>query len=167
MKWSGSVVSDSLQPHGLQPTRLLCPWDFPGKNTRVGCHFLLQGIFPTQGSNPGLLHFRQMLYHLSHQGLLQERVKSHYLFLSGIRDFHPPLVTDITLAESENPRKVKIQKQFRWLFLRGQRGSHCLLSDEVCDAVLQMAHLTGCSQWRTTHCREHFRWIWAAVWTLL
>ena len=36
-----------------------CPWDFPGKNTGVGCHFLLQGIFPTQGSNPGLLHLLQ------------------------------------------------------------------------------------------------------------
>ena len=36
-----------LKPHGLQPTRLLCPWDFPGKNTGVGCHFLLQGIFLT------------------------------------------------------------------------------------------------------------------------
>ena len=35
--------------------RLLCPWDFPGENTGAGCHFLLQGIFPTQGSNPGLL----------------------------------------------------------------------------------------------------------------
>ena len=44
----------------------LGPWDFPGKNTGVGCHFLLQGIFPTQGSNPSLLHCRQMLYHLSH-----------------------------------------------------------------------------------------------------
>ena len=43
-----------------------CPWNFPGKNTRVGCHFLLQGIFPTQGSNPALLHCRQILYHLSH-----------------------------------------------------------------------------------------------------
>ena len=41
--------------YGLQPIRLLCPWDFPGKNTGVGYHFLLQGIFPTQGSNPGLL----------------------------------------------------------------------------------------------------------------
>ena len=40
-----SVVSESLQPHGLQPTRLLCPWASPGKNTGVGCHFLLQGIF--------------------------------------------------------------------------------------------------------------------------
>ena len=37
-----SVVSDSVRPHGLQPTRLLCPWDSPGKNTGVGCHFLLQ-----------------------------------------------------------------------------------------------------------------------------
>ena len=41
-KWSRSVVSDSSQPHGLQPTRLLCPWDFPSKSTGVGCHFLLQ-----------------------------------------------------------------------------------------------------------------------------
>ena len=41
-----SVVSSSLWIHGLQPTRLLCPWDSPGRNTRVGCHFLLQGIFP-------------------------------------------------------------------------------------------------------------------------
>ena len=40
----------------MEPTRLLCPWDFPGKNTGVGCHFLLQGIFLTQGSNPRLLH---------------------------------------------------------------------------------------------------------------
>ena len=61
------VVSDSLQPHGLQPSRLLCPWDFWGKNTGVGNHSLLQGIFPIQGSNPGLLHCRQILYHLSHQ----------------------------------------------------------------------------------------------------
>ena len=43
-KGSLSVVSDSLTPHGLQPTRLLCPWDFPGKSTGVGCHRLLQLI---------------------------------------------------------------------------------------------------------------------------
>ena len=52
------VPSDSLGPHGLYPARLLCPWDSPGKNTRVGCHLLLQGIFPTQGFNPGLLHLQ-------------------------------------------------------------------------------------------------------------
>ena len=44
-----------LWPHGLGPTRLLCPWNFPGKNPGVGCHSLLQGIFPTQGSNSDLL----------------------------------------------------------------------------------------------------------------
>ena len=43
---------DSLWPHGLYPTRLFCSWDYPGKNTGVGCHFLLQGIFPTQELNP-------------------------------------------------------------------------------------------------------------------
>ena len=48
----------------MQPTRFLCPWDSPGKTTGRGYHFLLQGIFPTQGSNPGLLLCRQMLYHL-------------------------------------------------------------------------------------------------------
>ena len=42
--------------------------DSPGKNTSMGCHALLQGIFPPQGSNPGLLHCRQILYHLSYQG---------------------------------------------------------------------------------------------------
>ena len=53
-----SVMSSSLRPHGLYPARLLCPWDFPGKNTGVGCHFLLQGIFLTQGSNLSLLHWQ-------------------------------------------------------------------------------------------------------------
>ena len=50
---SCSVMSNSMQPHGLQPTRLLCPQDIPGKNTAVGCHSLLQGIFSTQGLNSG------------------------------------------------------------------------------------------------------------------
>ena len=48
--------------------RLLCPWDSLGKNTGVGCHFLLQGIFPIQGSNPGLPHCRRIFYQLSHKG---------------------------------------------------------------------------------------------------
>ena len=53
-----SVVFHSLQSHGLYPARLLCPWDFPGKNTGVGCHFLLQGIVPTQGLNLHLLQWQ-------------------------------------------------------------------------------------------------------------
>ena len=67
-----------LRLHGLQPTSLLCPWDFPSKNIRVGCHFLLQGIFLIEGSNLChlyLLYCRQILYPLSHWGSPQ---LSHY-----------------------------------------------------------------------------------------
>ena len=66
---SHSVVSDSLWPHGLY-TRLLWPWNSPGKNTGVDCHSLLQEIFPTQGLNPGLLHHRKILYCLSYREVL-------------------------------------------------------------------------------------------------
>ena len=63
---SRSVVSDSLQPHGLYS-----PWNSPGQNTGVGSLSLLQEIVPTQGSTPGLLHCRQILYQLSHkEGIL-------------------------------------------------------------------------------------------------
>ena len=57
-------MSNSLQLHGLQPTRILCPWNSPGQDTEVSIHSLLQGIFTTQGSNPGLPYCRQILYHL-------------------------------------------------------------------------------------------------------
>ena len=69
----------------------LCPWNSPGMNTGVGSHSLLQGIFPTQGSNPGLLHCRQILYCLSHQGYSKDlRTR---LFLVGVDSsdgsYHP------------------------------------------------------------------------------
>ena len=60
---SCSVMSNSLGPHGLYS-----PWNSPGQNTGVGSLSLLQGIFPTQGSSPGLLYCRQILYQLSHKG---------------------------------------------------------------------------------------------------
>ena len=52
-------MSDFLQPHGLKPARLLCAWNFPGRNTGVGYNFLLQGLFLTQGLNPRLLHWQE------------------------------------------------------------------------------------------------------------
>ena len=58
-----SVMSDSLGPYGL-----CSPWNSPGQNTGVGSLSLLQGIFPTQALNPGLLHCKQILYQLSHKG---------------------------------------------------------------------------------------------------
>ena len=63
-----SVMSDSLRPCGLESARLLSHWNYSSKNIGVGCHALFQGIFPTQGLNPGFPHCRQILYHLSHQG---------------------------------------------------------------------------------------------------
>ena len=67
---SCSVMSDPLRHQGPQPTRLLCPWNSSCKNTKEGSHFLRRGIFLTQGLNPGLLHCRQILYCLSHHGLV-------------------------------------------------------------------------------------------------
>ena len=62
--------------HGLQPTKFLCPWDFLGKNAEVSCHFLLQGIFPSQGSNPCLLHQQADSLLLSHQGIGEKLIKT-------------------------------------------------------------------------------------------
>ena len=55
------IVTKSLRPHGLYSTMLRHPWDFLGKNIGVGSYFLLQGIFPAQGLNSGLLHCRQLI----------------------------------------------------------------------------------------------------------
>ena len=55
-------------PMDCSPPGSFCPWDFPGKNTEVGCHFLLQGILPTQGWNPCLLHWQADSLPLSHLG---------------------------------------------------------------------------------------------------
>ena len=67
-----SVVSSSLRPKGLWPARLFCPWNFPGKNTRAGFDFLLQGIFPTQGSgllSPAVSYWQADSLPLSHLGI--------------------------------------------------------------------------------------------------
>ena len=52
------LVAQSLPPHGLWPTRLFCPWNSTGRSAGVSNHSLLQGIFPTQGQNPRLLHWQ-------------------------------------------------------------------------------------------------------------
>ena len=75
---SCSVVSDSLQHHGLYS-----PWNSPGQNTGVGSLSLLQGIFSTQGSNPGLPRCRQILYQLSHKGSPRILKWVAYPFCSG------------------------------------------------------------------------------------
>ena len=78
MSESRSVVSDSLRRHGLYS-----PWNSPGQNTGVGSHSLPQGIFPTQGLNPGLLHCRRILYQLNHKESPRTRKWVAHLFSSG------------------------------------------------------------------------------------
>ena len=90
-------------PHGLQPARLLSPCNSPGKNTEVGCHFLLQRIFPIQESKPGLLHCRQILYHLSHQCSSCQISKLH--------DFHEPLKIVMGMTGKRKPRHFLKTKQ--------------------------------------------------------
>ena len=82
---SHSVVSDSLRPHGLSS------WNSPGQNTGVGILSLLQGIFPTQGSNPGLPHCRQVPYQLSHKG--SPRILEWVAYLFSSRSFWPKICT--------------------------------------------------------------------------
>ena len=74
----------------MKLTRLLCPWDSPGKNTGVSCHVLLPGIFLTQGLNPGLPHCRQILYLPSHQG----RPKTQHSQINKIKYLKYQLITD-------------------------------------------------------------------------
>ena len=79
---SHSVMSDPLQPH-----ELYSPWNLLDQNTGVGSHSLLQGICPTQGSNPGLPHCRQILYKLSHRG--SPRILEWVTFLFSIESSQP------------------------------------------------------------------------------
>ena len=96
----GMLFSDQLCPILCDP--MVCPWNSLGKNTGVGCHSLLQGIFLTQESNPGLLHCRQILYQLCYErSLLCERFANqfapkhlskllsfpHYVFLAPMSKF--------------------------------------------------------------------------------
>ena len=91
-----SVVSDSLQSHGLKATRLLCPWNSPGMNTGVGSLSLLQGIFPIQGLNWGLLHCRWILYQLSYQGspVMSILIMKSFLMIQIHPSFSFLLITD-------------------------------------------------------------------------
>ena len=102
--------------HGC-PASLLCPWDFPGKNTRVGCHFLLQGIFLTQGSNLGLLLCRQILYHLSHQGRLPSTIHMTYV-QCGTMELQSSLFSSWW-------RRARIQEG-----CSPEIGSSCILNDQ-------------------------------------
>ena len=99
-----SFASDSLEPQRVYYSSpgSLVHGDSPGKNTGVGCHTLLQGIFPTQGLNPGLLYYRSILYHLSHQG-------SPCIFHSEFNFSHPCMQLCV---------RIPVTASQPWLFLK-------------------------------------------------
>ena len=126
---SYSVVCDSLQPHGLWPDRLLCPWDSPGKNTGVDCHSFLQRNFPNQGSNSGLLHCRQVLYHLSYREVTYNYSAAYHKFWSILFPF---------LFIS---RHFLISSSAHWFSV-----AHCLLS-----TCLWFSHFSFCNWFQVSY----------------
>ena len=113
------VMLDSLRLYGLQPVRLLCPWESSGKNTGVGCHALLQGIFLTQGSKLVLLHCRQVIYHLSHQGSSQtsQIVNSVYFMGFNIRAHLKIFCTGAVLKQQLWLNRSTLSLSIHWLLL--------------------------------------------------
>ena len=102
-------------------SQALSPWDFPGKNTGMGCHFLLNGIFLTQGLNLGLLHCRRILYHLNHQGIVIWIHGFHCLSLDSIPS------QEMEILQAVQPKKKKGETMFPIMLKGWRREQACLL----------------------------------------
>ena len=113
-----------VRPQRRQPTRLCCPWDSPGKNTGVVCHFLLQGIFPTQGSNPCFPHCRWILYILSHQGSPVDSENSANSLTCLVAEMKCPLCTHRTYQWEGSPIPLMTKKE-----TKRQRGKKYVKSN--------------------------------------
>ena len=115
-----SVKSNSLQPH-----RLYSQWNSPGQNTGVGSCSLLQGIFPTQGSNPGLWHCRQILYQLRHKAspwLMENNLNQVKLNTENQNILD---IKQLFVRKIQNPSGIKIfQPDPRWnnIYIHGKSG---------------------------------------------
>ena len=112
-------MSDSLRPHGLYS-----PWDSPGQNTGVGSLSLLQGIFPSQGSNPGLPHCRRILYQLSYQGSQESRrllSESSQIYTEYSREW---CELKFSLAQGTRAlqKHLEVAENQDWAWRSGQRG---------------------------------------------
>ena len=148
-------MPDSLWPNGLWPTRFLCPWDFLGKDTGVVFHFLLQGIFPTQGSNLGLLYCRQILHRLSYQGL----ILACYSF--NLKNF---LIESLKYVHRQS-YVTPWQQWLLWLTTKSSRIKHI----HVSLIRVTCMHLAECQNVGLTRCwvnsLSHVR-LFATPWTI-
>jgi len=124
-------------PMDCKPTRLLCPWNSPGKNTGVGSLSLLQQIFPTQGSNPGLLHCKWILYHLSPQG-------SHCTCMQSL--FSPVwLCATLWAVACQAPLSREFYRQEYWSGLPCPPPGNLLLTQGSNPGLLGLQHWQACS----------------------
>ena len=148
-------MSNSLWTYGLQPTRLLCPWDFSGKNIGVGGQALLQ-IFPTQGLIPGLLYFRRILYHLSHQatGLCSQRVKINKGTHFWCTQQHEWIAKAGAEGKNSNAKEYRQYDSFSDdFFLEQAKRSHF-----PCETDLSRGCLGGLEHWRTGSRPKDIAW---------
>ena len=120
-------------PMDCSLSRLLCPWNFPGKNTGVGCHFLLQGIFLTQGLNLGLQHCRKTLYCLSHQGS-----QKNYSYSCN--------------CQGSSVHRILQARKLEWVAMPSSRGS-----SQPRDRA-QVSHIAGVffTSWATREAQEYW-----------
>ena len=106
-------MSDSLLPHGLQPVRLFCPWGISRQEYWVGCLALFQEIVPTHGLNPGLLHCRQILYYLSHQGSpwLLQALNMHSILYN---EFSQLCLSEVFICHWKNIFLFSLNRKFQF-----------------------------------------------------
>ena len=123
------VMSDSVQPYGLRPARRLSSWDSSGKNTRVGCHALLQGIYPTQGSNLcllRLLHWQAGSLPLAPPG--KPSLYSNCLQIQEVRSVGQILnienFSSMRELEGEGPKKNHYRIIIHWSFDKVYQSTH-------------------------------------------
>ena len=146
------LMSNSLQPHGLYG-----PWNSPGQNTRVGSLSLLQGIFPTQGKNPGLLHCRWILYQLNHKGSPLHHIVIQYFYTICLVDMCDMSHKDITYL----PTTVPIQYTSYPKLVYFARGSLYLLISFIyffpppTPTMLSLIGVTTLLSWST----DHMTWV--------
>ena len=133
---------DYLWPCGLKTTRLLCPWDYPGKNIGVSCHFLIQGIFPTQGSNPCLLcllHWQADSLPLSHLGspvILPAFFSFSLNFAIRSSWYEPQSSPSLVFTDCRELLRLPVQRTWSTWFHYWPRGD-----------VDMQSHLLGCGKW--------------------
>ena len=144
---SDSVISDSFWPHGLCPTRCLCLWDFPGKNTGMDWHLLLQGIFLTHGSNPCLPHCRRIF-------LLSELPRKSLHQLNRKIPFSTPLTSIVTMALAmflSASRKYTQSYYDCFGLMKGEGKNHYF---PLCNEKINLSYRTALSTW-ATRWRQH------------